>query len=113
MHTRVHTHTQMLGIFYLEVVVCLKEIYKSIYNASFFFTRKVNLFLNLFSLMVDVNIPDIALEPDKAVQKVNPFLTGLNGPPMSEKITLCVSSVCLGEEMIIYVFLSLSVTERP
>ena len=38
-----------------------------------FSTRKVNLFLNLFSLMVDVNIPDIALEPDKAVAKVNPL----------------------------------------
>lgn len=26
--------------------------------------------LNLFSLMVDASIPDIALEPDKAVRKV-------------------------------------------
>ncbi|KAK7116058.1 phosphatidylinositol 3-kinase catalytic subunit type 3-like [Littorina saxatilis] len=40
------------------------------YTAFLALRRKVNLFLNLFSLMVDVNIPDIALEPDKAVQKV-------------------------------------------
>jgi phosphatidylinositol 3-kinase len=26
--------------------------------------------LNLFSLMVDASVPDIALEPDKAVKKV-------------------------------------------
>ena len=26
--------------------------------------------LNLFSLMVDANVPDIALEPDKTVKKV-------------------------------------------
>lgn len=26
--------------------------------------------LNLFSLMIDASVPDIALEPDKAVQKV-------------------------------------------
>lgn len=26
--------------------------------------------LNLFSLMVDATVPDIALEPDKAVKKV-------------------------------------------
>jgi phosphatidylinositol 3-kinase len=28
------------------------------------------LILNLFSLMVDANIPDIALEPDKTVKKI-------------------------------------------
>ena len=27
--------------------------------------------LNLFSLMLDAGVPDIALEPDKTVQKVN------------------------------------------
>lgn len=32
--------------------------------------KSSNLILNLFSLMVDANIPDIKLEPDKAVQKV-------------------------------------------
>lgn len=33
--------------------------------------RSANLVLNLFSLMVDANIPDIVLEPDKTVKKVN------------------------------------------
>lgn len=38
---------------------------------SFLFSfRYSNLILNLFSLMVDANIPDIALEPDKTVKKV-------------------------------------------
>ena len=32
--------------------------------------RSANLILNLFSLMVDANVPDIALEPDKTVKKV-------------------------------------------
>ncbi|KPM04142.1 phosphatidylinositol 3-kinase catalytic subunit type 3-like protein [Sarcoptes scabiei] len=32
--------------------------------------RHANLILNLFSLMIDANVPDIALEPDKCVQKV-------------------------------------------
>lgn len=32
--------------------------------------KSANLILNLFSLMVDANIPDIRLEPDKAVVKV-------------------------------------------
>ena len=32
--------------------------------------KQSNLILNLFSLMVDANIPDIRLEPDKAVAKV-------------------------------------------
>lgn len=36
----------------------------------FHFLRYSNLILNLFSLMVDANIPDIALEPDKTVKKV-------------------------------------------
>ena len=33
--------------------------------------RHANLILNLFALMVDANVPDIALEPDKTVKKVN------------------------------------------
>lgn len=32
--------------------------------------RHSNLILNLFALMVDANVPDIALEPDKTVKKV-------------------------------------------
>lgn len=38
----------------------------------FIFYRYANLILNLFALMVDANVPDIALEPDKTVKKV-PF----------------------------------------
>ena len=33
-------------------------------------SRSANLILNLFSLMLDAGVPDIALEPDKTVQKV-------------------------------------------
>ena len=36
----------------------------------FFFCRAANLILNLFNLMLDAGVPDIALEPDKTVQKV-------------------------------------------
>jgi phosphatidylinositol 3-kinase len=32
--------------------------------------KSANLLLNLFGLMVDANIPDISIEPDKAVTKV-------------------------------------------
>src|ERR1700724_3018198 len=35
--------------------------------------KSANLILNLFSLMVDANIPDILFEPDKAVIKVVPI----------------------------------------
>ncbi len=38
---------------------------------SFVLFRYANLILNLFALMVDANVPDIALEPDKTVKKVN------------------------------------------
>jgi len=40
------------------------------YSAFMTLRRNANLFLNLFSLMVDASVPDIALEPDKAVRKV-------------------------------------------
>ncbi|XP_069694046.1 phosphatidylinositol 3-kinase catalytic subunit type 3 isoform X1 [Periplaneta americana] len=40
------------------------------YNAFLHLRRNSNLMLNLFSLMVDASVPDIALEPDKAVKKV-------------------------------------------
>ncbi|KAI8838356.1 kinase-like domain-containing protein [Chytridium lagenaria] len=41
--------------------------------------KSANLILNLFSLMVSANVPDIAIEPDKAVQKVQEkFCLGLN-----------------------------------
>lgn len=40
------------------------------YTAFLHLRRSANLILNLFSLLVDANIPDIALEPDKTVKKV-------------------------------------------
>ena len=39
--------------------------------------RHANLILNLFALMVDANVPDIALEPDKTVKKVSPSTSGI------------------------------------
>lgn len=43
---------------------------KQCYTAFLHLRRHANLILNLFNLMVDANIPDIALEPDKTVKKV-------------------------------------------
>ncbi|CAH0552655.1 unnamed protein product [Brassicogethes aeneus] len=43
---------------------------KLCYTAFLHLRRHANLMLNLFSLMVDASVPDIALEPDKAVRKV-------------------------------------------
>lgn len=43
---------------------------KQCYTAFLHLRRHANVVLNLFSLMVDASIPDIALEPDKAVKKV-------------------------------------------
>ena len=40
------------------------------YTAYTTLRKNANLILNLFALMVDANIPDIRLEPDKAVLKV-------------------------------------------
>ncbi|XP_019320861.2 phosphatidylinositol 3-kinase catalytic subunit type 3 [Panthera pardus] len=47
-----------------------QEFRKQCYTAFLHLRRYSNLILNLFSLMVDANIPDIALEPDKTVKKV-------------------------------------------
>lgn len=45
--------------------------FKSYCYIAFNILRKsANLILNLFALMVDANVPDVALEPDKAVMKV-------------------------------------------
>lgn len=50
------------------------EFYREFLNLShtafLHLRRHSNLILNLFSLMVDANVPDIALEPDKTVKKV-------------------------------------------
>ncbi|ESP05458.1 hypothetical protein LOTGIDRAFT_181298 [Lottia gigantea] len=43
---------------------------KHCYTAFLALRRSANLIMNLFSLMVNANIPDIALEPDKTVKKV-------------------------------------------
>ncbi|KAF2351048.1 Phosphatidylinositol 3-kinase C2 domain [Trinorchestia longiramus] len=49
--------------------------------------RHANLVLNLFSLMVDASIPDIALEPEKAVKKVEErFHLDLTDEQASSKI---------------------------
>ncbi|KAG8194041.1 hypothetical protein JTE90_028384 [Oedothorax gibbosus] len=47
-----------------------KEFRKQCYTAFLHLRRHANLILNLFSLMVDASVPDIALEPDKTVKKV-------------------------------------------
>lgn len=46
------------------------EFRKQCYTAFLHLRRHANVILNLFSLMVDASVPDIALEPDKAVKKV-------------------------------------------
>ncbi|KAH8410904.1 hypothetical protein KR222_007615 [Zaprionus bogoriensis] len=46
------------------------EFCKQCYTAYLHLRRHANVMLNLFSLMVDASVPDIALEPDKAVKKV-------------------------------------------
>ena len=43
---------------------------KLCYTAFLHLRRHSNLILNLFSLMIDASVPDIALEPDKTVKKV-------------------------------------------
>lgn len=51
--------------------------------------RASNLILNLFSLMVDTTIPDIAIEPDKTVKKVGAVLLQFFSNVMSR----CASEV--------------------
>jgi len=47
------------------------QCFRSFCFSTFSILRKTsNLILNLFGLMVDANIKDIAIEPDKAVMKV-------------------------------------------
>ncbi|XP_028406868.1 phosphatidylinositol 3-kinase catalytic subunit type 3-like [Dendronephthya gigantea] len=47
-----------------------QEFRRQCYTAFLHLRRSANLILNLFALMVDANVPDIALEPDKTVKKV-------------------------------------------
>ncbi|KJE91037.1 phosphoinositide-3-kinase [Capsaspora owczarzaki ATCC 30864] len=47
-----------------------KKFLAHCYNAFLILRKSSNLILNLFTLMVDSSVPDIANEPDKAVMKV-------------------------------------------
>nr|XP_039263530.1 phosphatidylinositol 3-kinase catalytic subunit type 3-like isoform X1 [Styela clava] len=47
-----------------------QEFRKYCYTTFLHLRRHANLILNLFSLMTDASVPDIALEPDKTVKKV-------------------------------------------
>lgn len=47
-----------------------QQFRKLCFTAFLHLRRYANLFLNLFSLLVDASVPDIALEPDKTVKKV-------------------------------------------
>merc|ERR1712042_318204 len=47
-----------------------QEFRKECYTAFLYLRRHASLILNLFSLMTDASVPDIALEPDKTVKKV-------------------------------------------
>uniref|UniRef100_A0A1B6LQ06 Phosphatidylinositol 3-kinase catalytic subunit type 3 n=1 Tax=Graphocephala atropunctata TaxID=36148 RepID=A0A1B6LQ06_9HEMI len=47
-----------------------REFCKLCYTAFLHLRRNANVILHLFSLMVNANVPDIALEPDKAIKKV-------------------------------------------
>ncbi|XP_070542785.1 phosphatidylinositol 3-kinase catalytic subunit type 3-like [Ptychodera flava] len=47
-----------------------QDFRKYCYTSFLHLRRHANLILNLFSLMVDASVPDIALEPDKTVKKV-------------------------------------------
>lgn len=52
---------------------------KLCYTSFLALRRSANLILNLFSLIIDASIPDIALEPDKTVKKVqDKFVLHLN-----------------------------------
>ena len=46
------------------------SFFRECYTAFLYLRRHANLILNLFGLMVDASVPDIALEPDKTVKKV-------------------------------------------
>ncbi|VDI41255.1 phosphatidylinositol 3-kinase [Mytilus galloprovincialis] len=55
------------------------DFWKHCYTSFLALRRSANLILNLFALVVDASIPDIALEPDKTVKKVqDKFVLHLN-----------------------------------
>lgn len=47
-----------------------KDFLEKCYTAYLHLRRHANVMINLFSLMEDASVPDIALEPDKAVKKI-------------------------------------------
>merc|ERR1719510_2625257 len=47
-----------------------QELRRECYTAFLSLRRYANLILNLFSLMMDASVPDIALEPEHTVKKV-------------------------------------------
>ena len=55
------------------------EFRRLCYTAFLHLRRHANLILNLFGLMVDASIPDIAVEPDKTVRKVKVSGRRFNG----------------------------------
>ena len=59
--------------------------------------RYANLILNLFSLMVDASVPDIALEPDKTVRKVQVivffFFFNLSGLLLKGILIITISEI--------------------
>lgn len=74
------------------------EFRKQCYTAFLHLRRNANLILNLFSLMVDASVPDIALEPDKTVKKLqDKFRLDLNDEEavryMQSVIDISVSDV--------------------
>ena len=63
-----------IQVFFILLWLCIVSVLQqfSLFRLyeSCAYSRSANLILNLFSLMVDATVPDIALEPDKTVKKV-------------------------------------------
>lgn len=59
-------HFQQFKNLCFTVFILLRRLL--IFNFNFF--RNVNSILNMFALMLEADIVDIALDPDKAIQKV-------------------------------------------
>ncbi|CAG0913122.1 unnamed protein product [Notodromas monacha] len=56
-----------------------QEFKSKCFTSFLYLRRHANLIINLFALMVDANVPDIALEPDKTVRKVqDKFCLGMS-----------------------------------
>lgn len=61
-------------IFYKPFLVKTEAYMEDVKVNMIMVFRSSNLILNLFTLMVNANIPDIAIEPDKSVKKVSNLL---------------------------------------